>query len=210
MLSYDAYLWLMALPLVLGGIYFLTCETPIGTAILFDSGSIGMHVDCCCCLRCADGCTRTPRVWGTVEFSDVVDTVVVPPPNPEYACSGDSNTYCETADPGLNNTTFEVYCVALEECAYVSTSYSGTYCGLDRIRVWMYIDWFSTGTEGVLINIDDNEASVTDYAWFYNEPSYPMDCHAVQTPPFNEQGDEICDFSGATATFTPYCEEPVT
>ena len=216
MLGYDAYLWLMALPLALGGIYFLTCETPIGTAILFEGGSIGMHVDCCCCPRCALGCTRTPRLWGTVEFTGIVGHDIAGSPPPLYECTDpetETEDYCRYGNGGsgspngLNDTTFEVECLQAAACEYNGSTGSGQFCGFDSIDINLYGLWDSD--RGVFIRLRDNE-SPSWYAWasFFEDVSHPIDCHAVQTPSLVDESDNTCDFSSATVTFTPYCAEP--
>ena len=217
-MDYDTYLLLLSLPLLLGFIYFLNCEgaeaeDPDRDLILFVNGKIAMHEDCCCCPRCTDGCNKTPRPYGTVEFSGILGHDIAGSPPPLWACTDpetETENYCLNGDDanGLNQTTFEVDCdQSPAECSYFGTTGAGQFCGLDDIKV--HLHYPRTGTPGVWILLTDDEPSPSDWGeWFEVPPSYPMDCNAAQSPAYISQGDLVCEFDQATATFTPYCELP--
>lgn len=97
LLSYDIYLLSLAIPILLGGIYFWDGD------VLFDSGSIAMHEDCCC-----DMCTWCVPPSGTPDEIQVV-------------ISGVTNDGC--ADCGDFNDTF-ICSRAAFQCYWTSDEFT--------------------------------------------------------------------------------------
>ena len=215
MLSVDNCLWLVAaLPIVVGlTIMWNGCEGE--RTILWVGNKIAVHEDCCCCPQCT-GCLKTPWVWGTVEFTGIKGIDYASSPPPIFSdCSDETNEedYCRYGDGGpsapngLNDTTFEVECLAAAACEYNASSGTGQFCGFDSIDVSLY--YLLSSNRGVFVRIRDNETP-SWYAWayFFEQKSYPIDCSEEQTPALSDESGNTCDFSSATVTFTPLCEEP--